>query len=217
MNEMHSRILWTAARLFLSKGYTATSLREIAGQTDVNIGSLMHLFRTKENLLCELVEFVLNGQFRVAEKLVQGITDDKLMFWTAETILQLYMAESSETIRELYAAAYSMPNTSAVIYHTIAEKLQMFFGDRFPEYEIKDFYELEIASGSIIRGFMVVPCDMYFTMERKVKRYIETSFRVYRVEEERIGQAIDFVSQFDFKTIAQQTIDDMLTFLASSV
>ena len=213
MDEMRARLISVSAKLFLRKGYSSTSLREIASEAGVNIGSLMHLFQTKETLLCELVNFVLEGQFRAAEQLLDGITDDKQLFWAAETTLQLYMAESDEKIRELYDAAYSLPKTSAIIYQNIAEKIHHYFGELHPEYEKKDFYELEIASGSIIRGFIAVRCDVYFTMERKVKRYIETAFRVYGADDGQIARAIAFVSQFDFKKIASQTIDAMLAYL----
>lgn len=203
-------ILCTAAKLFLSRGYTATTLRLIAKEADVNIGSLMYTYESKENILCSLVSFVLDGQFAQAEKLLEGVTEDPLLFWAAETTLQLYIAESSEHIRELYLAAYSHPKSAALIYQVIAEKMQHYFKEYYPHYESKDFYELEIATGGIIRGFMSVPCDMYFTMERKVRRYLETAFLVYKIPEKRIQEAITFVSQIDFKTAAPQVVDSLL-------
>ena len=204
-------VLFTASRLFLEKGYTATTLREIAKESGVNIGSLMYLFESKENILCDLVTFVLNGQFHATEEFLRGVTDDKVLFWAAETTLQLYMAECNEEVRELYIAAYSMRKSSEIIYQTIASKMEYYFGEYHPDYETKDYFELEIASGGIIRGFMSVPCDMYFTMERKVARYLETSFLVYGLPREKIQEAIEFVSQFDFKTIAGQVVDSMLS------
>ena len=51
---------------------------------------------------------------------------------------------------------------------------------------------------------------MYFTMSTKVARFLETSFRVYRVPEEKTQEAIQFVSQFDFPQIAQAVIDSLL-------
>ena len=204
------RVLHTAAGLFLRKGYAATTLREIAKEAGVNIGSIMYAYENKENILADLVGFVLQGQFTATEKLLCGVTEDKVLFWAAETTLQLYMAESRESVRELYLAAYSQPKTSAIIYQTVAEKMQEVFRPYHPQYEIKDFYELEIASGGIIRGFMSVPCDMYFTMERKVQRYLETAFLVYKVPEEKTQEAIAFVSGFDFTAIAQQIIESLL-------
>lgn len=208
--ENKQLVLHTAARLFLQKGYTATTLRQIAKEAGVNIGSLMYLYESKENILCDLVSFVMGGQFAATERLLAGKTEDMLLFWAAETTLQLYIAESSEYIRELYLAAYSHSKPSSLIYQYIAEKMQLYFKAYYPEYEAKDFYELEIATGGIIRGFMSVPCDMYFTMQRKVKRYLETSFLVYKVPEAKIQEAIAFVSQIDFEAAAPQVIEFLL-------
>ncbi len=171
------------------------------------------MFENKENLLCELVTFVLEGQFTATVNLLDGITDDNLLFWAAETTLQLYIAENNENIRELYIASYSLRKSSSIIYQTIAAKMEVYLKHLNPTYEAKDFYELEIATGGIIRGFMSVPCDMYFTMERKVKRYLEASFAVYGAPKEKALEAIQFVSRFDFETIAQRVIDSMLASL----
>lgn len=38
--------------------------------------------------------FVLDGQFEFTEKLLEGKTDDKILFYATETTLQLYMAET---------------------------------------------------------------------------------------------------------------------------
>lgn len=211
--ENKQLVLHTAARLFLQKGYTATTLRQIAKEAGVNIGSVMYLYESKENILCDLVSFVMGGQFAATEKLLAGKTEDMLLFWAAETTLQLYIAESSEHIRELYLAAYSHSKSSSLIYQYVAEKMQVYFKAYYPEYEFKDFYELEIATGGIIRGFMSVPCDMYFTMQRKVKRYLETAFLVYKAPEQKIQEAINFVSQIDFEAAAPQVIEHLLAAL----
>lgn len=211
--EMKNKVLYVAAKLFLEKGYTETSLKEISSTAKINIGSLINLFKTKENILCELVEYVLEGQFRATEEFFKNKTDDKILFYAAETTLQLHMAESNEYIRDLYAAAYSMPNTMTLIQQKITGKLEEIFKEQLPTLETKDFFELEIASGGIMRSFMTTPCDMYFTMDRKVRRFIETTLLLYRVSDEKINEAIDFVLQFDFESFAKQVIEDMLKYL----
>ena len=84
-----SKVLHAAAKLFLAKGYTNTTLRELAAVSDVNYGSLTFAFRSKENILSELVGFVLDKQFEFTEELLRDKTDDKLFFYAAETTLQL--------------------------------------------------------------------------------------------------------------------------------
>ena len=216
-DAMRSQVLHTAARLFLQQGYTATTVRKIAKESGVDINVMIRIFGNKENILCQLVEFVLEGQFAATEQFLKGVTDDPVLFYAAETTLQLHMAESSEQIRDLYAAAYSMPESSTLIMRSIAGKLEQMFKAYQPELEAKDFYELEIATGGVMRGYMTVPCDLYFTMERKVRRFIESVFRIFQVPEEKTEEAIAFVARFDYPALARQTIDTMLAGLDSGI
>ncbi len=91
--KARSKVLHAAAKLFLAKGYTNTTLRELAAMSGVNYGSMTFAFKNKETILSELVGFVLDGQFEFTGKLLSGKTDDKILFYAAETTLQLYMAE----------------------------------------------------------------------------------------------------------------------------
>ena len=213
--SVKSRVLHAAAKMFLEKGYQCTTMRELAKNADVNYGSLMFAFKNKENILCELVEYVLDGQFEATERLLKGITDDKVLFYAAETTLQLYIAESSEHMREMYNVSYSLPNSSNIIFNKITGKLQEIFGEYLPSWQTKDFYEREIASAGIMRNHISVPCDIYFTMERKVRSFIESTFLIYRVPDEKIAEAIEFVSRFDFTSIAKGVIANMLEYLES--
>ena len=210
-----SKSLHAAAKLFLSKGYTESTVREIAEEAGVNVSAMIRACGSKEDILCELVAYVLEGQFGAAARLLEGITEDKILFYAAETTLQLYMAESSEHIREIYSVSYSLSKSSAIIYQAITSKLENIFKEHLPHLETKDFYEYEIASAGIMRNFMTVPCNMYFTMERKVARYLETTFLVYRVPDAKIKEAIDFVTKFDYPSIAQNVVENMLSYLES--
>ena len=213
--ETKSKLLHTVSAMFLERGYHKTTLRDVASESGVAYSSLINVFGSKEGMLSELVAFVLEGQFEATSRLLSGVTDDKILFYAAETTLQLYMAESYEHIREMYAVSYSLPETSKIIYDTITHKLEDIFKEHLPELETKDFYCLEIASGGIMRSFMTVPCNMFFDMDMKVKFFLETTFRVYKVSEEKIAEAIEFVSQFDFKFIASKVIENMLGYLES--
>lgn len=216
-NDVKMKTLHAAAKLFLEKGYLDATTREIAKNAGVNVSAMNRAFGSKENILCELVSYVLEGQFEATEKMLRGITTDPILFYAAETTLQLYMAESNEFVRNLYAASYSLPKTSEIIQLAITEKLEHIFHEHLPGLERKDFYELEIASGGIMRSFMTKPCNMYFTMERKVASFLKSTFLVYEVPKEKIEEAIHFVSQFDYRKMAQETIDSMLHYLENKI
>lgn len=215
--EFKAKVLSAAAKLFLEKGYSQSSTREIAEKAGVNISSMKQFFGPKENIMAALVELVLERQFRTTKELLDGKTDDQILFYAAETTLQLHIVESGENIRELYSAAYSLPTTTKIIQNTITAKLEDIFKEHLPELESKDFFEREIASGGVMRGFMTIPCSRYFTMERKVAAFLESTFKIYDVPKEKIQEAIEFVSQFDFETIAKQTIAAMLESLEDEI
>lgn len=211
------KVLHSAAVLFLEKGFQKTTIVDIANHAGVNRGSVVFAITNKENLLKMLVEYVLDGQFEASRKIVAGKTEDPILYYAAEIALQLYMAESSEQVRELYAAAYSLPMTSEMIYSKVTDRLEPLFRAYNPDWETRDFYESEIATGSIIRGYMAKPCDHYLTIERKVRAFLKNSLVIYHVPDVKIDEAIRFVSAIDFDKIAKDTIQNLLSYLEKRI
>ncbi|MCD7773185.1 MAG: TetR/AcrR family transcriptional regulator [Ruminococcus sp.] len=210
---LKQRILFVAAQDFLKNGYTNTTMRNIASQSGLSTGSVTNIFGSKEDILCDLVEFVIERQFDVTGKLLSQVTDDKILFYSAETVLQLYITELDENLREIYKFAYSYEKPSAILQQTVTQKVEFVFKEHLPTLETKDFYLREIASSGVMRGFMIEPCSMWFTMEQKVDAFLESSLRIYQVPEEKIESAKAFVRQFDFVNIAKQTLDGIFKYL----
>lgn len=210
MDAKRTHMMCCAAKLFLKHGYSNATVRDIAKDAGIPLSAFYRLFGEKETLLCELVRFVLQRQFDVAADLVKDFPEDKILYYAVETTLQLYLTEANENVRDLYATAYSLKSTTNIIQGTITEKLEYVFKDHLPELEKRDFYKKEIASGGIMRGFMTIPCDMWFTMDQKVEAFLENTLLLYHVPQEKIREAIEFVARFDYPTIAQQMIDAML-------
>ena len=215
--DMKVKVLRTAAKMFLEDGYQNTTIRGIAECAGVEKHTILYVFGEKEAILCELVQYVLEAQYAKVTQFLQGKTNDKILFYATETVLQLYLAESSEHIREMYTAAYSMPNSAKIIYSTITEKLEQIFEEHLPGLESRDFYEFEVAAAGIMRNFMTVPCDFFFPMDRKVRKFLQTTFRMYRIPEEKINEAIRFVTRIDFRKLAEEVLVDMLPYLESRI
>ena len=213
ISVIKQKILFSAALLFIEKGITATTFMDIAKASGLSKNKILYEMKNKEEIIAELVKYVLEGQFEYTAQFLKGKTEDKILFYAAETTLQLYMAESSEAIREIYTVAYSLPASSDIIQKTITGKLQEIFKEHLPDLETKDFYKLEIASGGIMRGFLTIPCDMWFTMDQKIESFLETTLKLYDVPKEKIREAIDFVAQFDYPTLAKGVIDKLLAYL----
>lgn len=199
------KILSASIKVFLEKGYEGTTAKEIADLTGSSTGSPFSLFGNKEGLLLELAHMMFSGQFELAESLI-GEDGDPLLLYGVETALQIYITELSWQLRELYVTAYSLSSTSEYIYEQTAARLAVIFGPYLPQCESKDFYELEVASASIMRGFMAKPCDMYFTVERKLRRFLQCCFKLYDVPPEKYEPVIERVLQLDLRHKAEEMI-----------
>lgn len=137
------KMLHSAISLFLEKGYEKATTAEIARGAGMTPSAFFRAYPSKEALLLELVKQMFDNQFAEAERRTGEM--DQLMMYAVETALQMHLAELSESMRDLYVTAYSLPSTAAYIYRNTAKRLQTIFSPYLPSLQEKDFYELDIA------------------------------------------------------------------------
>ena len=207
--ELHRKIFTAATALFMQKGFEKTTLADIAKLSGVTKRVIIYEMNSKEELLGHLVTKFLDGVTQASNSAVTKLTDDKLLIFMANEVLQIYMAEMNEDMRNLYLSGYSMPKTSEAVLKRRADMLYEKFGELFPNFALKDFYELEIASMGIMRAYMSVPCDMYFTMEAKIERLLTTMLKIYDVDKDTIGKVKEFIRKIDFETVAKKTVESV--------
>ena len=118
-------------------------------------------------------------------------------------------------MRELYTLSYSLEASSDIIYNKITLKLAEIFKEQYPDFKPRNFYEKELATAGIMRNYMTRPCDFFFTMERKVKAFLENTFLLYELPREKINEAIELVSLYDWRREADGVIKNMLAYLES--
>ena len=210
--ETKRKILTVCVRLFLEQGYKETSITQITENAGVTRGSFQNLFRTKDAVLLELVEAMFSGQFGAA----RSITDRHLppvYAYAVETAIQLTLTELNERLREIYLEAYTLPDTAEYIHlHTTAE-LKQIFGESFPDYADSDFYEMEIGTAGLMRGYMARKCDIHFPLDRKLRRFLTAAMRVYRVPEEQQRQVLAFIQSLDIRRIAAEVMEKLFAVL----
>lgn len=202
-------MLHAAIKLFLENGYEKTTTASIAKAAGMSPSSFFAAFESKEALLLTLVETMFESQFSKTHQLVANEKNPVLVY-AVETALQMYIVELSEPLREMYVTAYSLPSTSEYIMDSMAERLQHIFSKYLPQAQLKDFYEMEIASNGVMRAFMAKHCDMYFTMERKLKRYLQSCLTLYSVPTDEQQQIIQTVLAMDLKKVAGRVIERMI-------
>ena len=215
--ETKAQILLAAAKLFLKNGYSKTKISDIASESNIPYTEIFRRCTDKESILKDLVGLVIRCQFEFSRDTLFDITNDKMFIYAFEAVLQLYIAESTEHLREMYTVSYSLQNSSKEIYKTVSSKLEDVFKEHLPHFQTKDFYELEIATAGIMRGYLSIPCDMYFTIDRKVTRFIESAFKIYDVSNEKINEILNFINKFDFNLFSSKVNTLMLEYLQKNI
>lgn len=124
------------------------------------------------------------------------------------------LTELNESLREIYIEAYTQKEASEYIFRETTKELHQIFGPYLPGLTLRDFYEMEIGSASIMRGYMAHPCDDELTLEKKLRLFLTMSLRVYNIPNQEIDKAIHFVEGLDIRTISEQVMQQLFKVLA---
>ena len=100
------------------------------------------------------------------------------------------------------------------IFRETAKELQQIFGPYLPGRTARDFYDMEIGSASIMRGYMAHPCDEALTLEKKLRTFLTMSLRSYHVPEDEIKKAVDFIGGMDIRAVSERVMHELFKALA---
>lgn len=91
------KILQTANRLFVKKGYTATSMREIAAETGIGKATIYYHFPDKESIASALIKGTFS-EMKEALQMMEVERDPRERIKVAVTISVEYLLESADII-----------------------------------------------------------------------------------------------------------------------
>ena len=90
-------IMQAALELFVSKGYVATKITDIAKRANISTGLMFHYFESKENLYEELIQMGLEGTTYPGERKCERAIDFFVKF-TEELFVYKRATNCGETI-----------------------------------------------------------------------------------------------------------------------
>ena len=134
--------------------------------------------------------------------------------YAVETAIQMTLTELNENLREIYLEAYTQKEASEYILRETAKELFGIFGPYQPELTLQDFYDMDIGSAGIMRGFMAHPCDGELTLEKKLRLFLTMSLRAYHVPEAEIAQAVAFIEGLNIRAISERVMQELFRALA---
>lgn len=210
--ETKNKILSVCVRLFLERGYKNTPISMIIEEAGVSVSTFQNIFHTKDGVLAELIEFMFSNQFAMAEKISENALSP-IYVYAVETAIQLALTELNENLRDIYCEAYSVEQTAEYIYENTAIKLYRIFGSYLKGRTEADFYNIEIGTAGIMRGYMSKKCDIHFPLKKKIECFLTSSLRVFAVPESEIKNVMGYIGGIDIVPFANGVMQKLFAAL----
>lgn len=207
------RILSSCVRLFILKGYRETTLADVIAEADVSSSSFHNIFGTKDGILSELVDFMFDNQFETAELMLENVSSPAMLY-AVETAIQIAITERNDNLREIYLEAYTHPDIAERIHRKTALAVAKIFRTYLPECSDSDFYEMEIGTAGIMTGYMARRCDIYFTLELKLERFLRMALGAYQVPKPEQDAIVSQICKLDICQIADSVMQKLFAALA---
>ena len=65
---------------------------------------------------------------------------------------------------------------------------------------------MEIGTAAVLRGYLASPCDMYFSLERKLARFLSLSLSVFKVPQEEQEAILSYIENLNIREIANKVM-----------
>ena len=206
LTETEKRIMTSAVKLFLQKGYSKTTLRAISEDCGIREGTLTYHFHAKEDMLKLLIEELTDYHMDVIEK-TEEETKDVLFAYAMEIAVQIALCESNKKAWDLYFAAYRHPMIFGVIKDWGAKKNYMLLKERLPEWTESDFRHVENATSGIELAALMSPCDRYYTLKQKIALTLDSMMKIYDISKEERDRVIEKMNEIDCEKIGNELFD----------
>ena len=134
--------------------------------------------------------------------------------YAVETAIQLTLAELNENrVNNLRGGAHAAGKFGNHPQDDGRDACTVFSARICPGYSVSDFYESDIGSGGDYAGYMARPCDVYFTLERKLERFLQPTLRIYCVPEEKQREVMALIASLDIRAIANEVMQKLFAAL----
>lgn len=206
VNTTRADIVSTAMRLFLEKGYSATSPKAICDILNLSTGNLTYYFQTKEHLLAVLVEMLCAFQWQCLQNVVEE-GNTSVLAVCLELTFMAAMCEEDKIARDFYQAAYSHPLTLEIIRKNDTRRAKAVFGQYCPDWTDAQYAEAEILVSGIEYATLM-PTTLPVTLEERISGAINSILTTYNVPEPVRRDKIRKALSLDYRSIGRQLLED---------
>ena len=199
-------IIRYATKKMLETGYTNTQVRAIAKELNMSPGNLTFHYRTKEDMLAELVELLCDFQWKMMEEEAkEGYSS--IMAVCLELAAMASMCEEDEVARDFYLSAYSSPKCLAIIRKNDTARAKEVYKEYCPNWTDENFEEAEILVAGIEYSTLNTS-GVTVALETRIAGAMNNILSIFNVPEEIRKMKIDRVLSKDFRKLGRRVLNE---------
>lgn len=198
-------IIRYATKKMLETGYTNTQVRAIAKELNISPGNLTFHYRTKEDMLAELVELLCDFQWKMMEEAKEGYSST--MAVCLELAAMASICEEDEVARDFYLSAYTSPKCLAIIRKNDTARAKEVFKEYCLDWTDENFEEAEILAAGIEYSTLNTS-GVTVALETRIAGAMNNILSIFNVPEEIRKMNIDRVLSKDFRELGRRVLNE---------
>ncbi len=206
-----TEILTVASRMFLTNGYTNTSIRAIGNELDMSTGNVTFYFPTKEHILAELIESLCSFQGELIDS-EESEGYSSIMGICLELATMVVASETDKNINDIFCSAYTSPMTLEIIRRNDTERAKKVFKEYCEGWNHEDFVQAETLVSGIEYATLMKTGDSA-PLETRIKGALTNILKIYNVPKEIINRKIEKVFALDYRSIGKRVLSDFKRFV----
>ena len=207
-------IVQIASKLYIEKGFTETSNKEVCEILSISTGNLTFHYPKREHVLTEFVKELCDFQWHMIEVLEH---EDKspLLALCIEFATNAAIAEASHAMRDIYIAAYTHPMPLAVIRENDTKKTQQIFKEFNPDWTDEQYMVMENLYSAIEYGMFSSAGQEEVSLDMRVACGLDAALRLYNVPESLRNQKLEKIIAMDYRSFGRKILSDFKDYITA--
>lgn len=206
-------IVQVAVHLFLTEGYSNTSVSKIARELGISLGNLTFHFPTKEHLLAELIEFLCEYHILVMEQEIEeGRTT--LLAYLLELASMMAICEENKIAKDLYLSAYTHSLSLVLFRKFDTLKAKSIFSEYCPDWSEQDFAVAENIVSGIEYASLCIENAEDIPLEQRMISTLNTIMELYHVPPKQRMLEIEKICNINYRRIGRRFIEGFTKYVS---
>ncbi len=210
-NKTKLEIIQTATSLFLTKGYSETTIKNICDEIGISKGNLTFYFHTKEDLLAVLVEMLGAFQWKFLDYIIKE-GSSPLLAYCIELLTVASACEKSETAREFFTATYTHPQSYAVMKKNAAEKFRFVFHERENEWN-EDEFMMTVGLVNGIEYATIMAHEDSLSLETRVITAVDGIMKLFDIPKERRQMKKEMIFESGYEKFGKEIFEGFIKYI----